>query len=219
MKDDWVRMVRHYAARDLAFIVGGASLLLCLGFCFPDVRHSLFGSDISGAEYLLLAGVAYVLGYFTQEVLSILFPKEATSSTDIEPSKYLKWAYKRWMHRELDLTKTPNYDQDNATIYINTRKSERNQAEYERLTGHLIMCMAIGSCWMIVGLILVLRFMFVRDWQVFLFGCVVFLIGYFLLFLGRLKALHIRKFRHDLIKAPKFVVRSLRESQQTVSEQ
>lgn len=215
MTDDWVRMTRHYAARDLAFIIGGTSLLLCLSYCFPSVKDYAFGSDMSGPEYLLLAGGAYVLGYLAQEVLSILFCGWVTTSTEIKPSKCLKWAHKRYTHVELDWTKLPDYDEDDATIYINTTKSERNQADYERMTAHLVMCMTIGSCWILGGCILMGRILFVRNWHVLLFGFAMLCLGCCLVFLGRLKAVQVKKFRHDLIKGLNPVRRSLKKSQGT----
>jgi hypothetical protein len=211
--DDWVRIARHYAARDLSLIIGGASVLLCLDFCFPRVRINIVGYDVSGPEYLLLAGIAYVLGYFIQEILSVLFPDWITTSTQIKPSRVLKWVYERYTHAELDWAKQPDCDEDEATIYINTKQSERNQADYERMTGHLVMCMAIGSCWVVVGFILIGRTLFIRNGYVFPFGVAISLLGCCLVFLGKVKAVRIRKFRHDLIKGFTLVRSSLQKAQ------
>jgi len=218
--EDWIKMARHYAARDLAFIVGGASLLLCLDFCWPGIRYYAFGSNISGPEYLLLAAVAYVLGYLTQEVLSVLLCNQITTSCrPINPSKRLNWAYKRCTHAEVDWTKLPDYDEDEATIYINKKASERDQADYERMTAHLVMCMTIGSCWAVGALFLMGRIFFVPNWRVLVFGLVVLSLGCCLVFLGRLKALRIRKLTCDLVKGEENVERSLQKSQRIESQQ
>ncbi len=215
MVDDWARMARHYAARDAALIIGGTSLLLCLRFCFPDVAFYIVGSDVSGPDYLLLVGIAYVLGYFVQEALSIVSPTRVTTSTHMErPGRCLKWAYERCTHAKLEWSQLRDYDEDDATIYINRKQSERNQADYERMTAHLVMCMAIGSCWMLAGCILIVRALFVSSSNVFLFGGVMLGLGCCLVFLGRVKAIRIKKFQHDLIKGTNEVRRSLRRSQQ-----
>jgi len=148
MIDDWIKFSRHYISRDLAFIIGGTSLLLCFNYFYPNTKSHIFSPDISVPEYLFIAGVGYVLGYLVQDLSCVVCGKLITTSTKkLLPSKLMKRAYEYYTRTKVDWEKLPDYDEDVATIFINLERSERNQAEIERLTAHLIMCMTIGSCW------------------------------------------------------------------------
>lgn len=230
MTDDWLKFLRYYVTRDLAFIIGGMSLLLCFNYSWPNTKSNIFGSNISVPEYLFIAGVAYVLGYLVQDLSCVVFGKLITTSTKkIIPGKWLKMSYERYTQSQVDWEKIPDYDEDDATIYINLerseknkaeyeRRSERNQAEFERMIAHLIMCMTIGPCWLIVGVFLFLRCLTDLNWYGIFLGLLIFIFGVCLVFLGKLKSLRIQKFRHDLVKALKEVKGSLQQSQRSLKE-
>lgn len=234
MIDDWIKFSRHYVARDLAYIIGGTSLLLCFNYLCPNTKSYIFSSDISITEYLFIAGVAYVFGYLVQDLFCIVFPKFfATSIKKLTPSKFMNRAYERYTQTKVDWEILPDYDEDVATIFINLERSERNQAELERLTAHFVMCTAIGSCWLIVGVILLFHSLIViikhslsfdfcsvpnHNWKEFIFSLTILTVVICLIVFGKLKSLRMQKFRWDLIKAPKELVRELHQSQRATKE-
>jgi len=233
MIDDLIKFSRHYVARDLSFIIGGTSLLLCFNYVCPNTKSYIFSSDISLPEYLFIAGIAYVLGYLVLDLSGIVFPKLFTTSIKkIIPGKWMKRAYECHTQTKVDWEKQPDYDEDVATIFINLERSERNQAELERLTAHFIMCKTISSCWLIVGVIvffhslilIIKRYCFGllsvpnNNWKEFVFSLAILIVVGCLIFLGKLKSLRIQKFRWDLIKASKERRSELHQSQRATKE-
>jgi hypothetical protein len=214
-----VKFLRHFIFRDLAFIVGGMSLLLCLNYSWPNTKTQIFGYEISIPECILIVSVAYILGYLVMDAFCIVSRRLGIKwiTTSIEkqiPGKWLKKAYECWTHKEVNWANLKGYNEDKATIYINRHECEKNQAEFERMTSHLVMCMTIGLCWSIIGVFLLVHGVIVLKKETscfgffslssgscnqFIFGLVIFATGACLVFLGALKNLRIRKFRDDLL--------------------
>src|SRR4030042_6434125 len=97
MTGDWTKFLRHHFPRDLSFIIGGTSLLLCFNYSWPNTKSVIFGTDIILPEYLFISSVAYVLGYLVQELSCVVFGKLVTTSAKKTiPSKWVKGAYERY---------------------------------------------------------------------------------------------------------------------------
>jgi hypothetical protein len=62
--DELLRSLKHFITRDVVYLVGGGTMMLAFSYGFSlDWK-----AELPVALYLLLAGIAYVLGYAAQDI-------------------------------------------------------------------------------------------------------------------------------------------------------
>jgi hypothetical protein len=171
----------RFISRDVPYIVGGGSILMSLVIVL-NLKAPL---DVNVGVQLFVAGIAYVVGYTVQEVLS-LTPLVNTSIC-IKPSPLMQSIYERWTRQEWvmrsDLDYQSLYDQLYATL------SAEKLAAFDRVVMLKHIGTAVGSSWLFVGTCLLIGASFQNSMPLLILGLLAMFFSLALLLTGWLQAM------------------------------
>jgi hypothetical protein len=214
--EEFVRLFRSFLYRDLAFILGGSLVMSSVAWCLPCdfwifwAQVSKSAGSLSAAFLILLAAMAYVVGYAVQDiggVVGITF-----TSHPFNPERIPCWFYCRtgvswtsipcWMYRWFTGTrwKPVLYLQQNETptqfeLRIDRLDIPENSLrELERTLSLKSVGMCVGVCSVVSSLILFANWFSRRLCDAVppvpvLLVISLFLLGVFLVCLGWIKAM------------------------------
>ena len=186
--DELVKSLANRITRDFAYVIGGGTVISVVWLVCFSRTHSDFG--IPSIAYLLLLGIAYVVGFVVQESFSFVPGFSTTLSIEKWKCFYkccLAWLYLRYTREEWK--KYEGYKIVDA--YKRIRQcDEPTRALIERTATlkHLGTC--IGPCFLVSGLLALIG-------NLWLIAIALLLIGGFLLLVGRLKTMQQIAYLHE----------------------
>jgi hypothetical protein len=141
--EELVRALSRFIARELVYVMGGASVV----GSFLLVFGRLPSANDHIVLYLLLAAISYVVGYVLQDAFCLLpiLPTEAP--------KRLNWygaaIYKLYARRPWrDIPAGTDFEEAEEAL-----KDERQIASVERIIFFQIVGTAIGPCWFVCAVL------------------------------------------------------------------
>jgi hypothetical protein len=183
--NELTKSLTNTITRDFAYLVGGGTIIASCWIAFDLDKCT---DRIPNIAYALLTGVAYVLGFITQEVLS-LCPLFSTALY-IRSCRTLNRLY-HWHTREKwPYTNEERIDIVNAYEILGKLKDESDamRSLIERTATLKHICTSVGPCFFLSGIVLLLdQFSFRTPHLVA--GLVLAILGGFLVIHGRLKTM------------------------------
>lgn len=141
--NELVNALRRFITRDLTFLIGGGSTL----GSFLLVFDRLPAVDDHVVVYLLLGGIAYVLGYVLQDSFGVL--RLIPTTTPREPIRYQRLLYRLYVREEWQpIPAVVNFEQVEENLSVD------QAAWLERLTSLQQLGTCVGPCWLAAGGIL-----------------------------------------------------------------
>ncbi len=139
--DELGRFLKRFVYRDIAYIVGGASVLLSLLRLVDRVPTA----DPGLPTLFFSSGVAYVVGYVVQDTCSIL--GIVTTRSHFRPGWLLQRIYALFEDRPWrDIpAPTPNHQSE----LLDKPMSDRADVEHERIASLRQVGTTIGPCWLL----------------------------------------------------------------------
>jgi hypothetical protein len=148
--DELAKAFQRFIARDLIFIVAGGTVITAFLYNFGAGRIPSSNDHI--ALYLLLAGVAYVVGYAIQDGLSLT--ALLTTASVQTPSPFVRWLYRRFTRTEwVDIA---NIDLAQAQQRI---PDGEPRVQHERIITLKQVGTAAGPSFALSGLLFLLKFL------------------------------------------------------------
>jgi hypothetical protein len=146
--NELVKALKNFIVRDIIYITGGACVMLSFLHLFYKI-NDVFSKDTHIAIYLLLAGIAYAIGYCIQDTASWI--KIVTTANVKNPPKFIESLYKRFTGED----KWENAKQDNnAELIIQERSCQDVKVDRERIISLMQVGTTIGPCSIVSGLLL-----------------------------------------------------------------
>jgi hypothetical protein len=175
-----VKILGKFFSRDFLYILGGASVLFSVLYAFDKNIAGAYPVEIK----IFVVGVCYVLGYLIQDVLS-LTPLITTSQP--KPKSFLKWIYKRFTKKNWE--RIHEVDYAITRIELTKKYQVKDLEDLERLISLKHIGTTMGSCWLVSGLILIVKGIYSKIIHTDLFGFIVLALGVLLIILGWLKGM------------------------------
>jgi len=176
------RNVREFIVRDLVYIVGGGMVIMSFLYRFDRLPDK----DTPLACWLLVAGVAYVVGNAVQDIFSI--SRIVTTAPVVKLGKWGSRIYRRFTNEVwVDIS---NFDPDQTRRAIRSlrKKDCGYAAEYERVVSGLILAATMTPCMFISGLLVSWRWFVSRDQFDLWLGAVAVILTFGLFMLVRIRA-------------------------------
>ncbi|MFZ0034999.1 MAG: hypothetical protein WAK60_08450 [Sedimentisphaerales bacterium] len=164
------KSVRNFIVRDIAYIIGGISVILSFLYVWGKIDVSKKAINITIIPesaniifYIIGIGLAYAVGYCLQEIFSLLHIVKTADY--FRPWFPLRWLYRclmgeRWedifpdipkgWRRRWDVTKRLR----RANITINEKASQDDKTHREWITSFIMVCTTLGPCALVSGLLL-----------------------------------------------------------------
>ena len=141
-----VKAFGKFLSRDLMFIIGGSSLLLCVVLAFDTTLA--FTDVVKFLKHEVLCvwviGVSYVIGYAAQECLSLI---PFVTTNDVEPIQFLQKLYGRYTGQNYESRE--HLDFRLARIRLLKLHPDRVLSELERTISLKQIGSAVGSSWLL----------------------------------------------------------------------
>lgn len=148
-----IKGLGKFLSRDLMYVVGGGTFLFSIVLSFElDFRPILELLD-KPVFAVILAGIAYVIGYLNQEMLSLT---HIVTTSRPKPNRFLSWWYKRFT--SCDFTDPPAFDYTTERIKLLDRYKEEQLVDFERIISLKHIGSAVGSNWFLSSLVLFITF-------------------------------------------------------------
>jgi len=198
MMSEFVTLFRQFLYRDLAFIVGGLTVLGSLAYALRGSIGSL-GIDpdkLSPALAGLIAAAAYVVGYAVQDVGGVI---GISATRPFKPGYYRKWLYRRFSgfhSQDVDYGGDREF-QFEVTMGRLKIPDSLLQA-LDRMRSLKVISMCLGSCLLLSSIILFAIPLAKRSsiaWDAIAFGV---LLGYCLICLGWIKGMQEMQFYQSI---------------------
>ena len=155
---DIIKGLGKFLSRDLMYVIGGGtflfSIVLASGLKFTPILELLD----KPAFAIILAGIAYVIGYLNQEVISLT---HIVTTSRPKPNRFLCWWYKRFTG--FSFIDPPPFDYTTEWIRLLDAYREEQLAEFERIISLKHIGSAVGSNWFLSSLVLVTTFLIDRK--------------------------------------------------------
>jgi len=162
--NELVKTLKNFIVRDIIYIIGGSSVIVSFLYLFN--KTDAFGKEIHTAIYLLVAGLAYMIGYCIQETASWI--RIVTTASFFEPWPILTWFYCRFLHRKWEPIFSDiaegEYRRNNilerldqAELIIKEEASEDNKAERDRIISLMHMGTTMGPCSLVSCILLLIK--------------------------------------------------------------
>jgi hypothetical protein len=183
---DLPKSIRDFLARDLAYVVGGGTVLTSFFYSF----NRLPTGEIPVAFTLLGIGLSYVIGYAIQDLFSI--SRIVTTAQVPNPNRFLKWAYKRFENRPWKDLPECSFDDAGHAIqsFLN---NDLSRSLYERTISFLILGATNGPCMFVASLFVFVRWCLNPNFFDFVLIVLSLLLGCGLVILCWLKAMEMTR--------------------------
>ncbi len=169
--NELVKALKNFVVRDIIYIIGGSSVIVSFLYLFN--KTDMLGKETHTAIYLLVAGLAYIIGYCIQDTASWI--RIVTTASFFEPWPSLIWFYRRFLHREwvpifpdiVDAEERRNeiFERlDKAELIIQEKTSVDNKAERDRIISLMHMGTTMGPCSLVSGILLFIKAFIDRNY-------------------------------------------------------
>jgi hypothetical protein len=145
--DSIIKALQQFLTRDVLYILGGGSVIVSTSLYWGVTLPSKLESPVA----LFVAGIAYVIGYIIQEVVS-LTPILTTSH--FTPNKFITFIYKKFTNHSLDIKEAVTNNTAFVELYPNL--SERQVQQIERTITLKHVGATMGSNWLVSSIFLIL---------------------------------------------------------------
>lgn len=192
--DSFVKAVEKFLTRDLLYILGGGSLIFSILYYF----NIALPEKLESYQIIFGAGIAYVLGYIIQEIIS-LTPILTTSH--FKPNRFVRWLYKRFSNN--DLSKDLNMTNLEAFFTIYPSLSDRQIEQIERTITLKHVGSTMGANWLVSSLFTLLKALeSYSSFDIFM-AIGLLLLSLFLIFLSWIKGAQQMQIFYELDEAKK----------------
>jgi len=158
--NELIKSINYFLYRDFFFILSGSIELLSVYMVFSEkieLKENLFPPVFGNIAPFIISifflGIAYVIGYLTQEVFKLFL---TSSKPQNKYRRIVRWAYKRITHNESkEEYLLDDIEEAKMLIYKESDESGMtNKIRYERLISLKQVGTAVGSGFIISGFIL-----------------------------------------------------------------
>ncbi|HCO95357.1 MAG TPA: hypothetical protein DIU00_15645 [Phycisphaerales bacterium] len=161
--NELVKALKNFVVRDIIYIIGGSSVIVSFLYLFN--KTDIHGKEIHTAIYILIAGLAYIIGYCIQDTASWIHI--VTTASFFKPWRSLIWFYERFLHRKWkpifsDIEGEDRRNKilerlDQAELIIQEKVSLDNKTERERIISLMHMGTTMGPCSFVSGILLLIK--------------------------------------------------------------
>ena len=175
-----VKAFEKFIMRDLSYVTGGATVIMSFLHSFDRLP----GTSTSTVWYFLGVAFAYVVGYTIQDALGVC--RIIRMKARHAPNRLAIWLYERYDREHPRTFDEAEYDKGKCWLY--TYAPQRFKDDHERIEGLKQVGFTVGPCFVISGIILLLkRCCSAMDTFDLTMSCALLVIGTLLILLGWLK--------------------------------
>ncbi len=138
-----IKALQQFLTRDILYILGGGSVIIAVAYFFGfELPCNLENNLI-----IFVAGIAYVLGYLIQEVLSLT---PILTTAHFKPNRFIRYLYKLYSNQELKVN--PNMTDLSALLEVYPDLNERQISQIERTITLQLVGATMGSNWLVASI-------------------------------------------------------------------
>ena len=199
---DWATLFKNFIYRDVAFILGGSIVLASFAHCFGLFQLcDKANADVRLPLALLLAALAYVVGYGAQDIGGVI--RVSSTAVPYEPRWFGRWLYHRFTRSEWKAVNYAKEPFEEFEIEMSLWKiPPRTLQALDRIVSLKVVSACIGACAFLSAVFILIHWfqlgMQSRLDVVFFIAAV--LLGLVLICLGRLKAMQEMQFYQAMKK-------------------
>lgn len=151
MKDDLLRTFNYFVTRDLVYILGGGAVILSFLYYFDRLPSG----KMQTAAFLFGAGLAHVIGFAVQDLLSLF--RIVTTKDEVMPKfpimrkLYYWFTGEQWNVQQGDLKRKKLKFMDKASVYV--------MGEFQRIVTLRMIGTAVGPCLALSSILVFLRYL------------------------------------------------------------
>lgn len=206
---EFIQLFRTFIYRDMAFILGGSIVICSIAYALPDRIGDQSLRDLPSVFYVIIAGMAYIIGYTVQDMGAIL--GIARTGHHFVPGRFDKCLYYRFTNHEWDLDLHPHKKAIADEIHMHRLDiPPATLKALERIISLQVIGICVGGCSLLSALILfgcwVSNYSAIAETAVLKIAIMLFLLGLSLICLGRIKAMQQMQF-YEAIRAVDYPMR------------